>query len=784
MITESSRTIHFRMKHILKYILPIHLAFFLFSCHPKENNDVFITPKPVSVKTGEGYFRFSDTTVIAVENEEQAVIANLFAKLFTTSAGFTPKVKINTQKGNVRFITDKNLSHEAYTINVTPDVIKIRASDVNGFFYALQTLRLSLPAPIDGKYATNTDYSIQAMTVNDKPCFSYRGFMLDVSRYFMPKEELLRIIDCMSMLKLNTLHLHLSDDNGWRLEIKKYPRLTEIGAWRADRGNTPFPDRENPVKGEPTPIGGFYTQKDMKEIISYASDRQIEVIPEIDIPAHSNAALAAYPEYACPVVSKFIGVLPGLGGNNADIVFCAGNDKTFSFLQDIYDEVMDIFPSRYIHIGGDEAWKTYWKKCPLCQKRIKKEGLHDEEALQGYFMNRISKYIQGKGREVMGWDELTNSVVPENAVVFGWQGKGEAALKAAKQRHRFVLTPAEVLYLIRYQGPQWHEPLTYFGNNTLKDVYDYEPVKPSWEPEYENLLLGVQGSMWTEFCHKPEDVTYMIFPRLVALAEVAWSSKGEKNWNSFLKALDNYDSHLDAKGIVYAKSMYNIQHSSTPKGDCVEVELQCIRPDVEIRYTTDGTEPANQSDLYTTPLNIYTETTVKACTFLSGQQIGQVLEIPIIRNMATGKQTIDAKGNEKLLTNGIRGSLRQSDFEWCTWRNELNPLLLTLDLEKKETIHHIKIGCLTNYGMAVHKPRAIEIEISEDGNNFKSICKKVYNDSEIFRKGNFVEDIEFENINGKARYIRISITNAGKNPEWHIRPGQQSCCYFDEIIIE
>ena len=384
----------------------------------------------------------------------------------------------------------------------------------------------------------------------------------------------------------------------------------------------------------------------------------------------------------------------------------------------------------------------------------------------------------------MGWDELTNSVVPENAVVFGWQGKGEAALKAAKQRHRFVLTPAEVLYLIRYQGPQWHEPLTYFGNNTLKDVYDYEPVKPSWEPEYENLLLGVQGSMWTEFCHKPEDVTYMIFPRLVALAEVAWSSKGEKNWNSFLKALDNYDSHLDAKGIVYAKSMYNIQHSSTPKGDGVEVELQCIRPDVEIRYTTDGTEPANQSDLYTTPLNIYTETTVKACTFLSGQQIGQVLEIPIIRNMATGKQTIDAKGNEKLLTNGIRGSLRQSDFEWCTWRNELNPLLLTLDLEKKETIHHIKIGCLTNYGMAVHKPRAIEIEISEDGNNFKSICKKVYNDSEIFRKGNFVEDIEFENINGKARYIRISITNAGKNPEWHIRPGQQSCCYFDEIIIE
>ena len=427
----------------------------MLSCVPSAstvNVTSAIVPCPINVVQQNGQFSITSSTVIAVENDEQAAVANYFAGLFEHSASFKPAVQIGNN-GNISFITDNSLTPESYKLKVNQDKIEIAASDIRGFFYAVQTLRLCLPASIDAQQSSNANWSIPAMEISDSPRFSYRGFMLDVSRYFMPKDELLKVIDCMAMLKLNSLHLHLTDDNGWRLEIKKYPKLTEVGAWRVDRGDAPFPNRRNPKKGEPTPVGGFYTQEEMREIVAYASERQIEVIPEIDVPAHSNAALAAYPEFACPVVDKFIGVLPGLGGRNADIIYCAGNEKVFSFLQNVFDEIMDIFPSKYIHIGGDEAWKSNWEKCPLCQSRIRKEKLADEEALQGYFMKRISKYIQSKGREVMGWDELTNSEVPEDAIVFGWQGYGNAALKAAAKGHRFVMTPARVLYLIRYQGP-------------------------------------------------------------------------------------------------------------------------------------------------------------------------------------------------------------------------------------------------------------------------------------------------------------------------------------------
>lgn len=771
------------MEHIFKYTFIVIFAAVFCSCKAEEKRIPAIAPAPVSMVQEKGNFTFSPSTTIVVESEEQAATARYLTELFSTAAGFTPAVKVGGDNGNVRFITDNSLESEAYTLNVSSKKIEIKAADVKGFFYALQTIRLSLPAAIDAPRVTKTEWCIPAMTVQDKPRFSYRGLMLDVARFFMPKKDLLKVIDCMAMLKINSLHLHLTDDNGWRIEIKKYPKLTEVGAWRVDRGNLPFPERRNPEKNEPTPIGGFYTQEDMKEIISYAAERQIEVIPEIDVPAHSNAALAAYPQYACPVVKKFIGVLPGLGGSNADIIYCAGNDDTFHFLEDVFDEIVQLFPSKYIHIGGDEAWKTYWKKCPLCQARMRKEKLADEEALQGYFMNRIASYVQAKGKEVMGWDELTNSVVPKGAVVFGWQGYGKAALKAAELGHRFVMTPARVLYFIRYQGPQWFEPLTYFGNNTLKDVYDYEPVQKEWKPEYESLLMGVQGSMWTEFCNTPDDVTYQIFPRLAALAEIAWSPKNTKNWKNFLKALDNVDAHLDAKGIVYAKSMYNIQHVSIPDNGYVKVALECIRPDMEIRYTLDGTMPAATSALYTDTLTFSGKADLKAATFRDGQQMGKVLTLPIVWNKATGKPVLNSKGNERLLTNGVRGSVRQSDFEWCTWDN-VEESAFTIDLTTSQEISVVKIGCLTNYSMGVHKPKSISVEVSEDGKVFTSIGMKKFQDSEIFKEGNFIEDIEFPVRSVHARFIRVNVTNVGKCPENHLRPGQQSRYYFDEIMVD
>ena len=522
----------------------VSLILSLWGCQsPQQTQEAAIIPQPLSMEKGNGFFSFSKETTIAVADEEQRIIAENFASLFTRPSGFTPQVKIS-QEGDIVFLTDSTMKSDAYELTVLPEQITIKAADVKGFFYALQNLRLMLPPTIEGNEKTTDTWSIPSLTIKDAPRFNYRGFMLDVSRFFLPKEDLIRMIDCMAMLKINRLHLHLTDDNGWRLEIKKYPKLTEVGAWRVDRQNVPFPDRRNPKKGEPATIGGFYTQEDMKEIIRYAAERQVEIIPEIDVPAHSNAALASYPEFACPVVKDFIGVLPGLGAKNSEIIFCAGNEDTFDFLQNVLDEVIALFPSRYINLGGDEASKTNWKKCPLCQSRIHKEHLKNEEELQGYFMARLSDYIRSKGKEVMGWDELTNSKLPEESIILGWQGYGNAALKAAAQGHRFIMTPARVTYLIRYQGPQWFEPVTYFGNNTLKGLFDYEPVQKDWEPSYESLLMGVQACMWTEFCNTPEDVFYQTFPRLGALAEIAWVSKGNKNWNSFLKGLDNYNAHL------------------------------------------------------------------------------------------------------------------------------------------------------------------------------------------------------------------------------------------------
>lgn len=745
----------------------------------KTQRDVAIVPTPLSMEKGTGSFTFGPNTVITVPTEEQKPVAGLFASLFTRSAGFTPKVQVGTE-GDVCLELDKNLPEDAYEMQVSSGQIRVKASDSKGLFYGLQNLRLLLPPAIESSTAQDTvEWTVPEMTVKDAPRFGYRGFMLDVSRYFLPKEELLRMIDCMALLKLNRLHLHLTDDNGWRLEIKKYPKLTEVGAWKVDRQHLPFPERRNPKRGEPATVGGYYTQADMKEIIAYAADRQIEIIPEIDIPAHSNAALASYPEYACPVVKDFIGVIPGLGGKNVEIIFCGGNEKTYEFLQDVLDEVIALFPSRYIHLGGDEATKTNWKKCPLCQARIREEHLADEEALQGYFMGRMSDYVRSKGKEVMGWDELTNSKLPEDAIIFGWQGFGNAALKAAEQGHRFVMTPARVAYLIRYQGPQWFEPLTYFGNNTLKGLFDYEPVQEGWKPEYEKLLMGVQASMWTEFCNKPEDVFYLVFPRLAALAEIAWVPKNQKDWNVFLKGLDNYTAHLEQKDVVYARSMFNIQHRIIPNDNgALTLTLECERPDVDIHYTLDGTEPTATSPRYTQALTLKENVTVKAATFAGNEQQGKTLILPVEWNKATAKPLVNAASGMEVLVNGLRGSLKQTDFEWYT-----GAMSVTVDLQQPEDIRSCTAGCITNYGMAVHKPKSMTVELSDDNLHFKEAGKLTFTDDEIFREGNFIEDLRIDVDHARARYIRFTFEAPSNCPADHVRPGQPSRVYLDELII-
>lgn len=771
----------------MKYIYTVLLCLFLAVTNIQADNltQLFsLVPCPVSLVPGTGNFHFSAKTSFAVENKGQAEQVRQFTELLTRAAGFTPRIKVDSRKGDVCLVTDATLKSEAYKLEITAKKITIRASDLQGFYYALQSIRQLLPSAIESEQVTeNVDWTVPALTITDQPRFGYRGLLVDVARFFSPKENLLRIIDCMAMLKLNKLHLHLVDDNGWRIEIKKYPLLTEIGSCRVDRPGKTFPERRNPRQGEPTVEKGFYTQDEIHEIVRYAQERHIEVIPEIEMPAHSNAALAAYPLLSCPVVDKFIGVLPGLGGNHADVIFCAGNDSVFTFLQDILDEVLELFPSKYIHLGGDEARKTHWEECPLCQARMKAENLENTEELQGYFMARVARYVQNKGREVIGWDELTNARIPEGSIILGWQGYGQAALKAAELGHRFIMTPARILYLIRYQGPQWFEPITYFGNNTLKDVYDYEPVQKDWTPQAASLLMGVQACMWTEFCNSPADVDYLLFPRLSALAEVAWTKPARKNWASYLKAMDHFNEHLAAKGIVYARSMYNIQQTVTPKEGRLQVELDCIRPDVQVRYTMDGSVPTAQSPLYTKPLMLTEAKTIKAATFAGNEQLGQMLELPVIWNKATAKPVKSAgTGDLYMLTNGIRGSQKYTDLEWCSWMKS-DTVTFTLDLKKPELVNKLTLGSITNYGMAVHKPAAIEVWISGDDKEYRKVGEYSYTKNEIFREGVFREDIPFE-IGIEARYVRVVARGAGDCPFTHVRPGQEARIYFDEIIIE
>lgn len=771
----------------MKYIYTVLLCLFLAVTNIQADNltqPFSLVPCPVSLVPGTGNFHFSAKTSFAVENKGQAEQVRQFTELLTRAAGFTPRIKVDSRKGDVCLVTDATLKSEAYKLEITAKKITIRASDLQGFYYALQSIRQLLPSAIESEQVTeNVDWTVPALTITDQPRFGYRGLLVDVARFFSPKENLLRIIDCMAMLKLNKLHLHLVDDNGWRIEIKKYPLLTEIGSCRVDRPGKTFPERRNPRQGEPTVEKGFYTQDEIHEIVRYAQERHIEVIPEIEMPAHSNAALAAYPLLSCPVVDKFIGVLPGLGGNHADVIFCAGNDSVFTFLQDILDEVLELFPSKYIHLGGDEARKTHWEECPLCQARMKAESLENTEELQGYFMARVARYVQNKGREVIGWDELTNARIPEGSIILGWQGYGQAALKAAELGHRFIMTPARILYLIRYQGPQWFEPITYFGNNTLKDVYDYEPVQKDWTPQAASLLMGVQACMWTEFCNSPADVDYLLFPRLSALAEVAWTKPARKNWASYLKAMDHFNEHLAAKGIVYARSMYNIQQTVTPKEGRLQVELDCIRPDVQVRYTMDGSVPTAQSPLYTKPLMLTEAKTIKAATFAGNEQLGQMLELPVIWNKATAKPVKSAgTGDLYMLTNGIRGSQKYTDLEWCSWMKS-DTVTFTLDLKKPELVNKLTLGSITNYGMAVHKPAEIEVWISGDDKEYRKVGECSYTKNEIFREGVFREDIPFE-IGTEARYVRVVARGAGDCPFTHVRPGQEARMYFDEIIIE
>lgn len=684
-------------------------------------------------------------------------------------------VRPSKKNADFAFALCDTLPPEGYVMNITPDGVGVAASTDAGFFYAVQTL-----SQLAGKSRL-----LPSCRIVDYPRYPYRSLMLDPSRYFIPKEEVLKMIDAASTLKLNKLHLHLSDDNGWRIEIKKYPKLTEVGAWRVDREEY-FPGRLNATEGEPTPIGGFYTQDDMREIVAYAAARNITVIPEIDVPAHSAAAIASYPELACPVTDKFVGVFPGIGGPDASIILCAGNEKVYEFYKDVIDELLDIFPSEYFHLGGDEAEKSHWEKCPLCNKKKDEEHLADFEELQGYFMDQLSSYVRSKGRTPIAWDEVTLGSPKEEMVIMGWNGYGQAATNYAKKTgSQFILTPAKVMYLIRYQGPQWFEPFTYFGNATLKDIYTFEPVKPDWPAELRKQLLGFQGSLWTEFITSPEHLEHQVFPRLIAVADMAWRQENAQDWPAFLTALDELTPQLDARGINYARSMFNLDHKARPAGvGSVSVDLSCIRPDMQIRYSQ--ADPSLVTFVeYDQPFVVNTPGKVYAATFRDGRQQGQTLILPIEFSAATGAKVESPNCNNELaavLTNGLRGSDRNSDFEWAGWHDR--DAEFTIDLGEVKELNSAKLGNLANTHICVAAPRRVKLYGSADGSDFTLLGEAELPDEIVWHKGAAITDIDFGPLQGTpARFVKVVAENPGRIPEGYARATAKSWLYFDELTI-
>ena len=546
-----------------------------FSCSNKYKDvanleqDYQIIPKPVSLEASNGKFLVDSNTKIvgAAELENEGVY---LAEMLSLVANVNATFKAGASGDIVLKLDDSIKNDEGYTLDVAYDGIVISGKTAKGVFYGIQTLRQLMPASIESVANQIVELTIPAATIKDNPRYVYRGMHLDVARHFFPVSFIKKYIDLIAFHKMNTFHWHLTEDQGWRIEIKKYPKLTEIGSKRSGTIIDHHPGTGNDEKD----YGGFYTQEEVKDIVKYATERHVTVIPEIELPGHSSAAIAAYPYLSCfpeepTIVTKDMGSKKGKEIQAAgtpkivqetwgvfDDVYCAGNEETFAFLQDVLDEVIQLFPAKYIHIGGDESPKANWERCPKCQNRIKKEGLHDEHELQSYFIQRMEKYLNSKGKSIIGWDEILEGGLAPNATVMSWRGT-KGGIEAAKQHHNVMMTPGHSCYFDHYQVKEKEtkakEPLAIGGNTTVSDVYAYEPTPEELTEEESKYILGAQGNVWTEYMKTADYVEYMILPRMTALSEVVWSPKESRDWEDFNTRLQYLSNRFDVMQLNYAK---------------------------------------------------------------------------------------------------------------------------------------------------------------------------------------------------------------------------------------
>lgn len=612
----------------------------LGSCSKQVDRPIQITPMPNSLVATKGTFEINQSTVIIAKTAEELKVANYLVSKLATPMGFKLTVKTEAPAANfICFTIDENASDnsEGYKLNVTSDKVSIVAPTAKGLFYGVQSaLQLLPPAVESATLVRGTSWTMHNVFIQDAPRFAYRGMHIDVCRHFMPVETLKRQLDMMAMLKLNTFHWHLTEDQGWRIEIKAFPKLTEIGSQR--------------VEGDGTTYGGFYTQQEVKEIVKYAADRMIEVIPEIELPGHALAALTAYPEFSCTggpfKVRNVWGVEPD--------VYCAGKEATFDFINKIIDEVAPLFPSKYFHIGGDECPKVRWEKCPLCQRRMRNEGLKNEHELQSYFVQRVQKMLTKHGKNMIGWDEILEGGLAPSAIVMSWRGE-KGGIEAANQGHDVIMTPGAWCYLDHYQGDSQVEPVAIGGYATLEKTYGYNPVPEELDASKAKHILGTQGNVWTEYMYTPAILEYRVYPRIIALAEIGWTETEKKNYTDFETRLNNLYPRMDAHEINY--------HIPMPEGPCehlafidtTAVAFSTTMP-MNMVFTTDGTAPTATSRTYTSPLHITETTTIKIASVLPTGKMSP------IRTVLVEKQPYAPASNVKTTQEGLNEKIALGHF--------------------------------------------------------------------------------------------------------------------------
>ena len=770
------------MKRILfLFICPLLAV----ACNKRVVADYNVIPQVqnLSVKDGDVYV-FDSSRKLVYDNQDSRRSLELFAQDLEELVGIRPSVAAGTSedaKDNVYFTLGlQDGGKEAYTINVSSDGILVRAVAPEGIYRATRTLLKSV--------GTENTSSVEfpSAEVSDWPRFGYRGLMLDVSRHFSDVEMVKRTIDMLALHQLNIFHWHLTDDQGWRIEIKSHPELTEVGAWRDDTvvgrylGGTDYPT-------DGKRHGGFYTQEQIREIVAYAKERYIEIIPEIDLPGHTSAVLAAYPQLGCEDKEYKVANRWGVISD----VLCAGNPASLDLFKDIMDEVCDLFPGKYIHLGGDECVKDRWKVCPKCQKKIRELGLKDgiryskEDYLQSWFMGEVASFVQSKGKRVIGWDEILEGVPMDDSVIMSWRGT-EGGVTAARMGHDVIMTPTSDMYFDQSQTlASQLEEIPVGGFINVMKVYSYEPLPASLTPEQQKHILGCQANVWCEYMPEERIRQYQMLPRLAALSEVQWTMPERKNYKDFLKRLPKMLSIYDHYGYNYAKHIFDVacSYSVNVEKGSLEVSLSTLGND-PIYYTLDGTSPqTKKAMLYDdTPIVISSPSELKVSVLRNGKFTKEETLFKLDCNKATFKKVnlsttlniMQAHLPHEILTDGIIGSLRCDDYRWmsCTGR-----MSLVLDLGKSESFSRIGWVALNSKSENILVPQNVKIQISEDGKQYCTILD-IEKNHEI-QAAQSVECISEEVGAQTARYIKMDF-DSYKYPD----KTSPSWVFLSELIVE